>query len=303
MNPVDHVECPRAVFEAGGRLVNAEDAIGEIVGRNVVDPLRGTTTMPTQTPSEPGEAGTGRATSDTTTKTGSSTSPVVSASGYASTPRTSPPFRSNASRRATPRPRCSGVRGSRRGTRTTKSWLPSSSLMAQSSTPPRLPDSSTISPPRHEVGAALRPDHHAAGRGDEQDRQGRPPPRALEHCRPGLLEAGAARAYRPFTHQDLTQLEERFAQYGRSSAPLKRKRRPTRRCPSWPSISKGESTGCDPYRLMTKVKRLVTSSLGWLKSLTWIVTVYVPDPRGVPANTPVVRFRLSPRGRCPCVQR
>ena len=26
-----------------------------------------------------------------------------------------------------------------------------------------------------------------------------------------------ARAYRPFTHQDLTQLEERFAQYGRSS--------------------------------------------------------------------------------------
>ena len=97
VNPVDRVECPRAVFEAGGRLVNAEDAIGEIVGRNVVDRFEGYYNNADADAERTREAGTGRATSDTATKTGSSTSPVVSASGYASTPRTSPPFRSNAS--------------------------------------------------------------------------------------------------------------------------------------------------------------------------------------------------------------
>jgi fatty-acyl-CoA synthase len=41
VNPVTSQECARAIFESGGRLLNAEVAIGEIVGRNVVDRFEG----------------------------------------------------------------------------------------------------------------------------------------------------------------------------------------------------------------------------------------------------------------------
>lgn len=41
VDPDTGVECPRARFDADGRLVNAEEAIGEIVGRNLVDRFEG----------------------------------------------------------------------------------------------------------------------------------------------------------------------------------------------------------------------------------------------------------------------
>jgi len=41
VDPETAIECPRARFDADGRLLNAEEAIGEIVGRNVVDRFEG----------------------------------------------------------------------------------------------------------------------------------------------------------------------------------------------------------------------------------------------------------------------
>ena len=41
VNGVTGEECARAVFEEGGRLLNSDDAIGEIVGRNVVNRFEG----------------------------------------------------------------------------------------------------------------------------------------------------------------------------------------------------------------------------------------------------------------------
>jgi len=41
VDPDTGIECPRARFDDGGRLLNAADAIGEIVGRNVLDRFEG----------------------------------------------------------------------------------------------------------------------------------------------------------------------------------------------------------------------------------------------------------------------
>ena len=63
-----------------GRLLNADEAIGEIVGRNVVGRFEGYYNNPeADAPSAPATAGTGRATSATATTTASSTSPAATA--------------------------------------------------------------------------------------------------------------------------------------------------------------------------------------------------------------------------------
>jgi len=41
VDPATSVECPRARFDTDGRLVNAEEAIGEIVGRNTASAFEG----------------------------------------------------------------------------------------------------------------------------------------------------------------------------------------------------------------------------------------------------------------------
>ncbi len=41
IDPDTNVECPRATFDADGRILNAPDAIGEIVGRNALDRFEG----------------------------------------------------------------------------------------------------------------------------------------------------------------------------------------------------------------------------------------------------------------------
>ena len=41
IDPATNLECPRARFDADGKLVNAEEAIGELVGRNALDRFEG----------------------------------------------------------------------------------------------------------------------------------------------------------------------------------------------------------------------------------------------------------------------
>ena len=102
LDPETGEECPPARFDAEGRLLNADEAIGELVNRLGAAGSRatGTTTRPTRRAST--TACTGRATSPTATSRASSTSPAATTTGCASTARTSPPRRSSGSSPAIP---------------------------------------------------------------------------------------------------------------------------------------------------------------------------------------------------------
>ena len=103
-DPETLTECAVAEFDDDGALLNADEAIGELVntaGRRLL-PAATTTTRPPTT-SGCGTACTGPATSPTATPTAGSTSPAAPPTGCASTARTSPRPRSSGSCSGCPR--------------------------------------------------------------------------------------------------------------------------------------------------------------------------------------------------------
>ena len=142
ISPDTGEECPPAEFDDEGRLLNAGQAIGEIVNRSGRGQAsRATTGATTPSRSACAAAGTGPGTSATSTPTASSTSPVGPATGSASTRRTSPPVRSRRSSRATPTWRSSRSTPSptRRRAPATRSWWRSRRCPDAPSIPTRSP--------------------------------------------------------------------------------------------------------------------------------------------------------------------
>ena len=189
VDPETGVECPSARFDADGRLVNGAEAIGEIVGRNVVDRFEGYYRNP--------EAEAER------TRNGwywsgdlgyRDTDGVFYFAGRAGrvAPRRLRELR-HRTRGADPGPvpgdeRGRGVPGPRRahrgrpghGRARARRRHPVRSRGVRSV--PRRPTR-----PRHEVGTALRAGHDASRRRHEQDRQATAAISAVVHRRSGLL--------------------------------------------------------------------------------------------------------------------
>ena len=97
INPETGEECPPARFDDDGKLLNAEEATGEIVELRRRRASRATGRTKRRCASATATAPTGPATSPTATRTASSTSPVAPPTGSGSTARTSPRHRSSAS--------------------------------------------------------------------------------------------------------------------------------------------------------------------------------------------------------------
>ena len=138
---------PRAAaqFDDAGRLVNAHECIGEIVN-TAPGSFEGYYKNDEAVASARATAGTGRATSATSTPTDGCGSRAATTTGCASTVRTSPPRPSNASSAGSPvscLPRSSRCR---RPTWATRSWRRSSSRPASSSTRARSTSSWPASP-------------------------------------------------------------------------------------------------------------------------------------------------------------
>jgi acyl-CoA synthetase (AMP-forming)/AMP-acid ligase II len=93
INPTPGEECPRAVFDEHGRLLNAEEAIGEMVNQTGAAGFEGYWRNAEAEAARCATAGTGPATWPTGTTTTSSTSPAATTTGCGSTARTSPPPR------------------------------------------------------------------------------------------------------------------------------------------------------------------------------------------------------------------
>ena len=102
-------ECPRAEFDAAGRLLNADVAVGEIVNTEPADTFEGYYRNEEATRRRSGMASTGPAISRTATRMGGSSSPAARTTGCASTVRTSPPVRSSGSCCAHPAVRSAAV--------------------------------------------------------------------------------------------------------------------------------------------------------------------------------------------------
>ncbi len=145
-------ECPRARFDADGALINAEEAIGELVNTEGQGSSPGTTTPKTRPPNACDTACTGRATWRTAMPTAGSTWRDAAVTGCASTVRTWPRPRSNAFSFGCPR--STGWPSTRCPTRmsATRSWRRSCSTTAPPSRQTVLSPSSQrsrTSPPRH----------------------------------------------------------------------------------------------------------------------------------------------------------
>ena len=102
LDPATGEECPTARFDEQGRLLNAEEAIGELVSKTGGRGSRGTGAMTTPRRRGCVKGGTGPATSPTGTRPASSTSPGATTTGSASTARTSRRRRSSGYCSATP---------------------------------------------------------------------------------------------------------------------------------------------------------------------------------------------------------
>lgn len=96
LDPESGKECPPAAFDAAGRLLNGDEAIGELVNRGP-NPFEGYWRNPRAEPSGAAAVCTGPATSSTATPTAICTSPAAPTTGSASTARTWPPRRSRTS--------------------------------------------------------------------------------------------------------------------------------------------------------------------------------------------------------------
>ncbi|WP_347955193.1 AMP-binding protein [Gordonia aichiensis] len=93
----DGTDCPPAEFAADGTLLNAAEAIGEIIARGAPPASRATTATRRRMRPRSATATSGAATSPTETPTASTGSPDARVTGSGSIRRTSPPHRSNAS--------------------------------------------------------------------------------------------------------------------------------------------------------------------------------------------------------------
>ena len=102
LDPATGAECPPARFDEQGRLLNAEEAIGELVSKAGGAGFEGYWRNSEAETARLARAGTGRATWPTATTPASSTSPDGTTTGCASTGRTSPRLRSSAFCSATP---------------------------------------------------------------------------------------------------------------------------------------------------------------------------------------------------------
>ena len=103
MDPTTEQECPPARFDADGQLVNADEAIGELVGRNALDRFEGyyNNDAATRERTRSGLVLVGRP-GLPRRATASSTSPGATPTGSGSTGRTSRPRRSSGSSSASP---------------------------------------------------------------------------------------------------------------------------------------------------------------------------------------------------------
>ena len=89
VDPDTGIECRPRPFDEHGRLLNAEEAIGEIVNPDGAGSFEGYYNNPEANAERIATASTGPATSATATTTASSTLPAATPIGYASTARTS----------------------------------------------------------------------------------------------------------------------------------------------------------------------------------------------------------------------
>ena len=148
-------ECPRARFDPQGRLLNAEEAIGELVSKSGGAGFEGYWRNDEAEPPASKKVGTGPAIWPIATMTASSTSPDATTTGYGWTARISPPHPSSASCSAIPMwPWPSSTPCPIRWW-VTRSWRPSSSDRVRGhSTPARWP---TSWPPRPTSGPSGLP--------------------------------------------------------------------------------------------------------------------------------------------------
>ena len=120
VDPDTGIECARAQFDEHGRLLNAEEAIGEIVNPDGAGSFEGYYNNPEANAERMRDGKYWTGDLGYRDEPASSTSRAATPTGCASTARTSPPRRSSRSSRATPTscsPRCTRCRRPRSATR------------------------------------------------------------------------------------------------------------------------------------------------------------------------------------------
>ena len=249
LDPETGEECPRARFDDDGRLLNADEAIGEIVSRDGAGRFEGYYNNPRPTPSACATAGTGRATSATATSDGffyfaGRTADWIRVDGenFAAAPG-----------RAHPRPPPRGRW--RRGVRACPTRAagdqvmaaielrPTASTFDPARSPRSSPSSPTSAPSGRRVSSASRtrcrrPGPESSGRRRCSSKAGAPPTPSTGG--PG----GALPEYTPMTDADKAALREEFAAAGRLRSSPDPFLPPTRKGHPWICVSPRRIAGC-----------------------------------------------------------